>query len=659
MLNPTTSTPQTAAQEQVSQLVNQAHHLAAAHTLTINERTKPTLLRPYLPQLLSNLDDAYHHFADAADEAEPVSYAAEWLLDNYYILQQAFQHIEEALPSDFYHQLPKLNHEDSSLAGYPRIYALARCVVIHESCQLHQERLKRFLQAYQEITPLTMGELWAWPILLRFVLLESIVAATNQLIGREFAPTDNIPPLMTHTADANDIVAAAIPSLRRLAQIDWKLFFEEVSLVEQILRQDPAAIYGQMDFNTRDQYRKVVEKLALAIPHSEATIAEAAVSLAKQNMTAEDPAAQATQWAGLKMPRTNHVGYYLLGQGYQELEAAFHYTPPFLTLFQRTLLKHPTFVYLGPIFALTLLIIAALLGYARLYQTTFLTLVGIAIVLLIPAMAMAVSLTNWALTNLLKPTVLPKLDFSEGIPATCQTMVVIPALLSHAHDVHSLFNQLELHYQRNSDPHLSFALLTDFADAPHEKQAEDKELITQAIKKLDELNERYPTRPFYFFHRQRLWNQAEGSWMGWERKRGKLHEFNQLLRGRTDTTYYVQCGHLSKLTQIQYVITLDADTILSREAAPRLVGTLAHPLNQAQFDPQSGRVTAGYTILQPRTEIKPTSGNQSLFTRVFAGDTGLDLYTRAVSDVYQDLFGEGTYVGKGIYQVDDFERSLA
>lgn len=247
-------------------------------------------------------------------------------------------------------------------------------------------------------------------------------------------------------------------------------------------------------------------------------------------------------------------------------------------------------------------------------------------------------------------------------------MVVIPTLLTHPAEVDSLLKQLEMHYLRNPDPHLSFALLTDFADTATAKTAfgpetsraaADTLLLGQTQTSIEALNQRYAGQPFYFFHRHRQWNPRENTWMGWERKRGKLHEFNQLLRGHSETSYTIQVGNLDILPQIQYIITLDADTILPREGANRLIGTLAHPLNRAQFDPRSGKVTAGYTILQPRTEIQSTSANRSFFTRIFAGDSGLDLYTLAVSDVHQDLFGEGSYVGKGIYHIDAFERSLA
>jgi cyclic beta-1,2-glucan synthetase len=363
-------------------------------------------------------------------------------------------------------------------------------------------------------------------------------------------------------------------------------------------------------------------------------------------------------WAGLEMPPNAHVGYYLLADGREVLEEALGYEPAGSVRLRRWLLKHPTLVYLGSMGLVSILILGGLLLYARAAGGTLLQLLLAFFILLIPVTGIAVGLVNWLLTHLIQPRVLPKLDFSEGVPAQASTVVVIPAMLTSEDEARSLLRQLELHHLRNPDPKIRYALLTDFADAESETVENDDRLLAVAEGELQAMNERHDGKPFYLFHRRRQWNEKEGVWMGWERKRGKLHEFNRLLRGAPDTSYVVQEGDLSNLDSMQYVITLDADTVLPRESAHCLIGALAHPLNRAQFDPQTGEVVSGYTVLQPRTEIQPTSATQSLFTRVFAGDAGLDLYTLAVSDIYQDLFGEGIYVGKGIYDVDAFERSL-
>ena len=290
---------------------------------------------------------------------------------------------------------------------------------------------------------------------------------------------------------------------------------------------------------------------------------------------------------------------------------------------------------------------------------TWWQLLLVCIVGLVPITAVAISLVNWLVTLLIPPYKLPKLNFEEGVPASCRTMIVIPVLLTNTEEIQSLIAQLEQHYLRNPDPNLGFALLTDFGDAPQAEMPADASLEQLAQVGIETLNQRYEHQPFYLFHRQRQYNPSEDVWMGWERKRGKLQEFNHLLRGADDTSYSIQCGDLNCLPLIQFVITLDADTILPTDAAQRLIGAIAHPLNRAYCDPNTGRVASGYTILQPRTEVQPTSVGQSLFSRVFAGDIGLDLYTLAVSDVYQDLFGEGIFVGKGIYDVDALECSFS
>ena len=276
--------------------------------------------------------------------------------------------------------------------------------------------------------------------------------------------------------------------------------------------------------------------------------------------------------------------------------------------------------------------------------------------------------------------------FQKRNPDFFHTLVVIPALITNRGDIDSLAHQLELHYLRNPEPGLLFALLTDFSDGESETLPEDEDLVQYAIATVDTLNFKYEAlstgednglvpgknqekgassdraRLFYFLHRKRLWNPSEKKWIGWERKRGKLHELNMLLRGGKHLSFTTLTGtsltSIHALEHVRFVITLDSDTILPSGAACRLAGTLAHPLNRAVFDDISGKVVSGYTVLQPRMEIYPRSANYSWFTRFFAGDTGLDLYTLAVSDAYQDLFGEGSYVGKGIYDVDAFERSV-
>ncbi len=275
---------------------------------------------------------------------------------------------------------------------------------------------------------------------------------------------------------------------------------------------------------------------------------------------------------------------------------------------------------------------------------------------------LAVALMNWLSTFLVKPRLLPRLDYSAGIALECRTMVVVPTMLTSSGAVARLVESLEIHYLANRDRNLYFGLLTDFQDAPEEIRPEDSLLLQRARAGVEMLNAKYQSdRPdiFFLFHRPRRWNKVEGLWMGYERKRGKLTEFNALLRGGSDGCFSQIVGDTSILPTIKFVITLDTDTQLPRDAARQLAGTMGHPLNRPQFDPVKGVVTEGYSILQPRVGVSLPSAGRSWFVKLFAGDVGIDPYTRAVSDVYQDVFEEGSFIGKGIYDVDAFQQAVA
>jgi len=636
--------------------LQQAGRLLADHhrgNLISTEPTQATF-RKRLARQKTLLKEARAYFREIGEDELGLTYAAEWLLDNFYVIQRAWRQVEEDLPEPYYRQLPGLA-DAGPLTGYPRVFAVVRHLLLDQEAALSLDELREFVNGYQQVQPLTMGELWALPIMLRVVLLESLAQAAGRLTGRLDDEQQISPPFrLAYSQTDTDTIAAAVPALHWLASEDWKEFFEDLSRVNQILAEEPAALYLRMDFETRDRYRQVIEELAQASDLMETEVAQTAVELARRVFRQVSDGSKP-----FALPRQAHVGYYLLGEGAHRLQAEVGYRPGVGEQVRRWLLVHPTFVYLGPVTFLTLLLLAGTLAYAANAAASGWQLALTFFLFLLPATTVAVGVVNWLVTQMVEPHVLPKLDFSREIPPAGQTMVVIPALLTSPEEVQSLLGQLEQHYLRNSDPRLGFALLTDFADAETETRPEDQELLELAHAGLASLNGRYPTSPFYLFHRRRLYNAQEGVWMGWERKRGKLHEFNRLLRGARDTSYTVQDGDLSFLSGVHYVITLDADTILPRESAARLIGTIAHPLNRAEFAADGREIQAGYSVLQPRTEIQPASANQSLFTRIFAGDTGLDLYTLAVSDVYQDLFGEGIYVGKGIYDVDAFERSLA
>jgi len=607
------------------------------------------------PSLLDHFQDyekllrnAYQHFA-AASRVQPArSYASDWLLDNYYMVERTLRQIREDMPPGFYRQLPKL--ATGLLEGYPRIYAVARKLVVTSGAHLDMGRVKRFVHLYQVIASLTTGELWALPTMLRIGVLERLVHAAAELTGMD-APKSlsPVPRAETGTASLEPGLPREIPSqfaspaltneaiipncflsLRLLSTTDWKAFFEQTSRVEQILRDDPAQIYAGMDFDTRNSYRSVVEELAHYSTFSEDEVALAAVELAR------NAGSNASE-------RQAHVGFYLRDAGRKTLEASIRYQPGLSVRVRRALLAVPTVTYMGSIAILSVLFVFGLLTYATLLGGSLAQLIIVGVLGLGLALEAAITLVNWNVTHRIKPQSLPRMDFSEGIPPGNRTMVVVPTLLESADELNHLLQELELYYLSNPDPQLTYALLTDFGDAPTQSMPEDEELLALASAGTEDLNKKYAqVLPFYLFHRQRQWNPSEGVWMGWERKRGKLADFNRLLLNLGETAYTTQVGDASILPDVKYVITLDADTSLPQGSANRLIATLAHPLNHAEFAADGRSVVAGYTVLQPRVAIKPTSANRSPFSQIFAGNAGFDLYSFAVSDVYQDLFGEGS-----------------
>jgi len=602
-----------------------------------------------LRQLQAHLRAVSRYFDEASQAQATVPPSAEWVLDNHYIIQQALRQVDESLPVGFYHRLPKVLIRAAQM---PRISALAIVLTGASEARLSPDQIASFQIAFQTIAPLKIGEIWALPVMLRLSVLETLQGALGRITGIPLTPPP-FPQAIPLGSGANidlpktddeTLVVNSILSLRTLATQDWDSFFESVSDVEQILRDDPAHVYARMDADTRNRYRNRVEELAQGTTLDEPAIAREAVHLAQTST----------------LPRERHVGYFLIDAGASALKKRLTYREPVSARLQRWLYEYATPVYLGGIGLLTLTLAATAWLYAEAMgaPTWLVALSGLLAIL--PASSVAVDLVNGLVAQVVPPRVLPRLDFRAGVPSECGTMVVIPGLLTNESEFRFLLSQIENHYLGNVDPNIRFALLTDFADAPEKWMPGDGELLATAQAAIERLNEQYGDGsypPFYFFHRERVWNPSENCWMGWERKRGKLAEFNGLVH-QQESSFIGQAGDLTFLPAVRYIITLDADTTLPRDAARRLIGTLAHPLNRAVIDPHSGTLTAGYTILQPRTQVRPSVANRSFFARIFSGDTLLDLYTRAVSDVYQDLFGEGIYVGKGIYDLEAFERSL-
>ena len=459
-------------------------------------------------------------------------------------------------------------------------------------------------------------------------------------------------------AAMNVTVRNVITSMRLISAFDWAEFFESVSLVDAILWTDPG--FAPPDFETRDRYRRAIEELSRHSSHDEREVARRAVSSAKRSrgkaQDASDPA----------VDRRTDPGYYLIANGRVTFEQELGFRMPIKTWLRRAYVTNATSRYLATIAIVSGVILALFLISSVATEVGVAALLLAGLLALVPASDLAITLVNREVTALLGPRVLPRLALRDGVPADLRTLVVVPTLLISPAQITEQVERLEVHYLANTDGDLRFAILSDWTDAPHENMPGDDELLAEIVDGIAQLNRRHGLAPdgserFLIFHRRRRWNESEGNWIGWERKRGKLHELNRLLRGATDTTFIPTGGRAPMVvpSDVRYVITLDADTRLPRGAACRLVATMAHPLNRPRFDPGVGRVVEGYALLQPRvTPTLPTDREGSLFQRISSGPAGIDPYASAVSDVYQDLFGEGSYIGKGIYDVDAFEAAL-
>nr|WP_171096562.1 glycoside hydrolase family 94 protein [Usitatibacter rugosus] len=698
--------------------------LAATHRLSVARPSERLLARLARNERL--LVEYRTLLTEAVTEDRRITPAAEWLLDNFYLIEEQIRTARRHLPKGYSRDLPRLAHGPS--AGLPRVYDLAFEAISHGDGRVDAEGLSRFIAAYQTVTPLKVGELWAIPIMLRLALIENlrrvgvrIAAATVErgradvwadqmvetaehdpksliLVVADMARSD--PPMVSafvaelarrlqgqsaalalpltwieqrlaesglsieqlvqagaqEQASNQVSISNSIGSLRFLGAMDWRAFVETMSLVEDTLREDPGGLYGAMDFATRDSYRHAVEEIARGSTWSEGEVARKAVELARE-------AAERSGASDGDGDRSAHVGFFLVDKGRPRLEAAARMRRGFFAALDHAAGRAPLLLYLGAIGAITLAMTATLMAKAVADGVADIVLALLAFLVPLAASQLAVGLVNWRSTRVVTPRHLPRMDFSEGIPAASRTLVVVPTMLTGIADVERLVEALEVRYLANREEGLHFGLLTDFPDASVQVRPEDEAWLAAAREGIEALSERY-ARPFFLFHRPRRWNAREGVWMGEERKRGKLADLNALLRGRASAAFSEVVGDIALLQDVRYVITLDTDTQLPRDSAREMVAAMSHPLNRARFDAASlsqGRVqaTEGYGILQPRVGISLSGAGRSWYARLHGGDAGIDPYTHAVSDVYQDVFGEGSFIGKGIYDVDAFEHALA
>ena len=704
----------------INQLEQYARLLAKTHEVDINPG-KDKLL----PRLSENEDILVHVYELlmlVIENKKRISTPAEWLIDNFYLVEEQIRTARQHFPKNYSRELPHL--KKGPLEGFPRVYDIALKLISHSDGRVHGESLYNFVTAYQTEKVLKLGELWAIPIMIRLSLLENLrrVAVriyagikdrdrANYWAGRMLKVAEENPKnLVLEIADlarskpdmssafvselvirlqgqsthlvlpltwieqrlsedgtkieqivhaesqkqASDQVSIgnSINSLRLLNAIDWKEFVEKTSSVNAILQNDPIGVYVNMDFETRDHYRHVIEDIAKNSRFTENEVAVKAVELAAQNIKINGAS-----------DRMSHVGFYLIDKGLSSLEQITQKRFSGIEYLQKKARQYPLSVYLTAIFAVTAVFSAVVFKHISTYVINERLLLLTGVLLFICFSNLAIALVNWLITVLAKPGILPRMDFSKKIPGEERTLVVVPTIIYNQKNMDDLLEGLEIEYLANRDSNLHFSLLTDFPDAAEKTMPDDEKHLNYIREHIKELNEKYEQDRndiFYIFHRPRVWNPKECVWMGYERKRGKIEELNAFLTGNgfRDVRTIIEGNNIDILKQVKYVITLDADTLMSLDSAQKLVGTIAHPLNKAVYDEKKQRVVDGYTIFQPRLAVNMVYANKSWFVKIFGGEPGIDPYTKVVSDVYQDYFYEGSFIGKGIYAVELFSKLL-
>ncbi|MDO9556028.1 MAG: glucoamylase family protein [Coriobacteriia bacterium] len=662
------------------------------------------------------------YLAMAADvrEQTPISAASEWLLDNFYLIEEQIRAVHDDLPPDYGMELPHL--VSGPLREHPRIYEAITSLVIHTDARINREYLVRFILAFQQTAPLSIGEVWAIPIMLRVCLVENLrrlalrvraahetgTAAdgwANRLLEAAISDGHALPALLgdlersrydeesvfiirlfqrlrgqnpalepvvaflerrltEQEADLEQLVfterqlqasdqvsiANSITSIRFLGALEWREFFEECSLVEHVLREDPSGIYPHMDFASRDRYRHAIEGLAKRCPHGELEVAESVMSWALDALS-QDPAD----------PVAGHVGYYLISAGRYRLERSIDYRPRKREIAYRGPLASRGLIYWGLLGTITVLLAIGMGLLVAMRGVGTWGALAVMLLALVPVSDLGINIVNRIASSVWPARTLPKIDFRVPIAEAHRTMVIIPALLTSQTATQRVIDNLEIAYLANNDPNIGFALLGDVRGGNERHAPGDKTVIEAARNGVATLNAQYRNHgsgPFHLFIRGRRFNDIERTWMGWERKRGALTEFAKLLRGAADTSFDIREGDTSFLPGVTFVITLDADTVLPRDCARKLISTIAHPLNRAHYDPVRRRVERGYGLIQPRVGMSLEGSEQSPFAWLYSGVTGIDPYAGAVSDTYQDVFGEGSFTGKGIFEVDIFNAVL-
>ncbi|KAB3534392.1 glycosyl transferase [Alkaliphilus pronyensis] len=686
------------------ELEKHGKEIAKLHTITRGKKSSRLLKR--IEYNFKTIAAVYLELNKKSKVKKELSPASEWLLDNFYKIEEQVKEIKLILQQDIN---AKYNILDKGfLKGYPRVYVIAMELVSHTDGLIEENIIKDFINSYQSKRVLSIEEIWSISLMLKIALLENIriicekiqrteeewISAedtikhqeeklinivkanivSNQRINTSYIEhlirklrhegTDSVEitnliekKLLEYNISLKELIEEehrsqaarkisignSITSINTIAAIDWNQLAEELSIVEGILRTDPTEDYPQMDFESRYYYRRKVIELADKYKVSEIQVAKEAIELAEKS-------------SNDKRDKRAHVGYYLLDEGKELLAEALVGTKV------RSSKQYYGFTsYITPIILITAIIVALTIYYTVANTTDILIALLTFILVLVPATSVAVVITNWIFTRMVEPSFIPRYEYRDGIPSEATSIVVIPTLLPNKERVKELFEALEVYYLANKEKNLYFAIIGDYKDDIHEEMPTDKEIVDTALNEAKRLNNKYSKEAsdFFYFHRKRQFSKTQGRWMGWERKRGALLEFNQLIKGLKNTSFSIVSDDIKALEEVKYVITLDADTFLPIDTAKKLIGMITHPLNRAYVDDKKGIVTEGYGLIQPKISNGIEAVGKSNFTRTYGGEGGIDSYATLYSDVYQDLFNEGIFTGKGIYDIEVFNSILS
>ena len=683
----------------------------------VNKSDKSTYPIPHMLENFKVIQKVYNILNEHVKLGISIHPAGEWLLDNLYIIEQTVKQIEKELTLKKYTNFVGI--ANGQYKGFARVYVLAGEIVAYTDNKIEREQIERCLEEYQTKKTLSMEEIWNIGIFLQLAIIENIREIAEKIYNVQMQKyrAENIVERLVENKEKSDLkfknstinkaaknsfseikypfveymsyilkrygkkgycylkaleetvemagttvsdvikkehfdialrkvsIGNSITSIKKIQRINFLEIFEKINGVESILRLDPANVYDKMDSNTKDYYRNTIKEISKKTKISEIYIARKMLDLAINNKE-EDL-------------KKSHIGYYIIDNGIEKL-------------YEELQVKSRKKLNENKKMKLFILVTASISIILSIFITNMLNIKNVFVyflsilLLLIPVSELTIQIIQYILGKIVKPKIIPKLDFSKGIDIENKTMVVIPTILNSKEKVKELMKKLEVYYLANKSKNIYFTLLGDCTESDKIEESFDNEVIKEGKEQVEKLNKKYNNEDniqiFNFIYRKRKWNEKEGSYLGWERKRGMLTQLNEYLLANIANPFRVNTfedlENKENLKGIKYIITLDADTDLILNSAFELIGAMAHILNKPVIDKNKNIVIEGYGIMQPRVGINLDISYKTIFTKIFAGAGGIDSYTNAISDIYQDNFNEGIFTGKGIYNLEVYSKVL-